>query len=178
MTAIHSVQAAGDVVRLLQITDTHLREEPGGTLLGLDTDFSLDHVIELARASHPGPDLVLATGDISDHGSESAYQRARDYFQRLGGETLWLAGNHDRHDLMVDVFGNGGELVRAARVGGWLLVLLNSQVPGEVGGELGAAELGWLGQCLQQAAAEQCLRDLQNRGMETRVVHYHLPTAA
>jgi Icc protein len=152
---IHQLEVAGDSLRLVQITDTHLRSEPGGTLLGLDTDYSLGHVIDLVLDQRGEMDGVLATGDISDHGSEKAYLRARDYFARLPADTFWIAGNHDRRDLMEKVLGRDGLLVRAMQAGRWQVVLLNSQIPGEVGGELGPEELAWLESCLEDAAGKQ-----------------------
>ncbi len=145
--------ALGDVaepLRLVQITDTHLSQLPGGTLLGLDTDHSLQRVIELAQAERSRIDLVVATGDIADNGSEAAYRRAREYMGRLCEHTLWLAGNHDLPDNMRQVLGAGGELVREARSDHWQILLLDSQIPGEVGGELGARELRWLESSLRR----------------------------
>ena len=155
MRAVRTLAATGDVVRLVQITDTHLGRAVGGTLLGLDTDFSLNHVIDLVLSRHADLDMVLGTGDISDNGSEQAYERAGDYFARLPGEVFWLAGNHDRRDLMEKVLGHDGRLVRAVRAGCWQVVMLNSQIPGEVGGELGSEELEWLQSCLEEAASRQ-----------------------
>jgi Icc protein len=163
---IRELDPAGDVLRLVQITDTHLREETGGTLLGLDTDFSLQHVIELAQRERSGIDLVLGTGDISDHGSRRAYSRAAAYFARLCDHVGWLVGNHDDHAGMADVLGSNGVLTRVFRAGNWQVVLLNSQVPGEVGGELGAEELGWLERCLDEGA---------NRGWHSLVCLHHQP---
>jgi Icc protein len=152
--AIHQLDGGGDVLRLAQITDTHLKGEPGGTLLGLDTDFSLQHVIDLVLEQRHSIDAVLATGDISDHGSEEAYLRAREYFAQLPADTFWLAGNHDRRDLMEKVLGREGLLVRAVQAAHWQVILLDSQIPGEVGGELGQQELAWLESCLEDAVAK------------------------
>jgi Icc protein len=155
-----------DPVRIVQITDTHLNHTPGGTLLGLDTDFSVQEVIKLVRAERQQIDLILATGDISDHGSEDAYYRAREYLDGLCSEVAWLAGNHDVLANMQTVLGSGGELVRVVYVGNWQIVMLNSQIPGEVGGELGADELDWLEQCLQQSG---------QRNLHSLVCLHHQP---
>ncbi len=152
-SSVREMWHGSDPVRVVQITDTHLHRQEGGTLLGLDTDFSLQQVIKCVQRERSAIDLVLATGDVSDHGSEEAYHRAKNYMANLSDEVFWLAGNHDVLPLMQAVLGSDEELVRVAYVGNWQIVLLNSQIPGEVGGELGAAELDWLVQCLQQAAA-------------------------
>ena len=142
--AVQQVAAQGDILRLVQITDSHLAATPGGALLGLDTDFSLGHVLDLVARERPQVDLVLGTGDISDHGSTAAYHRAQLEFDRIGAPVCWLVGNHDDGEGMASVLGRSGELVRIARGGNWQVLMLNSQVAGEVGGELGKAELDWL----------------------------------
>ncbi|MEQ8803502.1 MAG: hypothetical protein RLP45_15820, partial [Haliea sp.] len=64
----HRVAVSGDTVRVLQLTDTHLCRERGGSLLGMDTDHSLQAVIALARREQPQIDVLLGTGDMSNHG--------------------------------------------------------------------------------------------------------------
>jgi len=167
-SGVHKLTVDGDCLRLVQITDTHLNEAEGGTLLGLDTDFSLGHVTALVREQRQHIDLVLGTGDISDHGSRHAYERAQTYFDQFGTPVLWLVGNHDDADAMAEVLGEQGSLVRAAESEHWQLLMLNSQIPGEVGGELGDAELQWL---------ESCLESGRDRGLHSLVCLHHQPVA-
>jgi len=133
----------GPVVRVAQLTDTHLEEQRGGTLLGMDTDASFAHVLDLVRAG-PRPDLLLATGDLANHGSEAAYLRLREGFESLDLPWFWLPGNHDSGELMARSFGARHPLVRSICVGAWQIVMLDSTVEGEVGGHLGAHELALL----------------------------------
>jgi Icc protein len=153
------IEPMGDCVRLVQITDTHLKGTTGGALLGLDTDFSLQQVIDLVRRERLEIDLLLGTGDISDQGSEEAYQRAAAYFDQLNAPALWLVGNHDRAEAMDQVLGVDGKLLQASRAGNWQIIMLNSQIPGEVGGRLGPQELALLERQLQ-AAQQQSLHCL------------------
>ncbi len=158
-SAVKQVLPAGDSLHLVQITDTHLKETPGGRLVGMDTDRSLEHVIELVKRERSQLDLVLGTGDISDQGSEAAYVRAGDYFSRLNAPVAWLPGNHDSAEGMQQVLATDGGFTRAVDAGHWRIILLNSQIPGEVGGELGADELSWLQENLSAASAsgQHCL---------------------
>jgi Icc protein len=162
------IDNSADCLRLVQVTDTHLKASEGGTLLGLDTDFSLQHVIDLVANKRAGIDLVLGTGDISDQGSEQSYIRASSYFAQLQAPVMWLAGNHDNADIMARVLGTDGQLERLAESDHWQLVMLNSQIPGEVGGRLGAEELLYL---------EQCLSEAQQRGLHSLVCLHHQPMA-
>ena len=150
------LNSGGDCLHLVQITDTHLSRRKGGALLGLDTDFSLQHVLRLVRAERPAIDLLLGTGDIADHGSKEAYLRAAAYFDQLGAPCLWLAGNHDQPQLMADILGQQGQLRRIAQSDAWQVIMLDSQLPDAVGGALGATELALLERHL--AAAEQAAR--------------------
>lgn len=152
-SAVDQLESRGECVRLVQVTDTHLKQVEGGTLLGLNTDFSLQHVIDLVLRERPVIDLVLGTGDIADRGSEEAYRRAAGYFDQLGAPVLWLAGNHDQAERMAKVLGQDGMLPASSVMGNWQIVMLNSQIPGEVGGHLGSVELALLEHKL--ATAEQ-----------------------
>mgnify|MGYP001811643566 CR=1 FL=1 len=149
---IAKLDLTGDVLRVVQLTDTHLCARDGGTLLGMDTDHSLQAVIELVRGERPELDLVLGTGDLADGGAREAYERLRDYFDGLCMANFWLPGNHDDHDAMLSVTAGAPRLYREIRAGQWQIVLLNSQVPGEVGGELGAEELAFLEAALAEGA--------------------------
>ena len=168
MNAVHPMRIGqtGDRLRVVQITDTHLNRNPGGTLVGLDTDFSLQHVLDRVRAERETIDLVLGTGDIADHGSAEAYLRARDYFAQLDAPVLWLPGNHDDMGMMAAALGVEGALVRIAESPRWMVVMLNSQVPGEVGGQLGDGELSLL---------RQCLADAKSRGLHVLACLHHQP---
>ncbi len=151
----HRVPVSTDTVRVLQLTDTHLCRESGGSLLGMDTDHSLQAVIHQALREQPRIDALLGTGDMSDHGYLEAYQRLRQYFAQLSPAQFWLPGNHDDRDKMAQVDTDGTLLSNDIRLGRWQLVLLDSQVVGEVGGRLGAGQLGLLREALDAAAHDK-----------------------
>jgi Icc protein len=153
--AIHELQHPGGTVRVVQLTDTHLCHSRGGKLLGVDTDRSLQAVIDLVRAERPAVDLLLGTGDLSDQGAPDAYVRLQGYFDQLTPDHFWLPGNHDDRAAMTDTAAHPLRLVRELRVGRWQIVMLDSQVPGEVGGQLGRQELAMLEQALVAAAGQQ-----------------------
>ena len=135
-------------LRIAQITDTHLYADPHGRLLGLDTRHCLEAVIDLALDTHP-PDLVVASGDLAHDGTPAAYQHLRNSFSRLGVPVYCLPGNHDeavalRANLQNDYLRNS----RSACIGGWLLLFLDSSVPGSEGGHLTETELAALDKAL------------------------------
>lgn len=147
------VPVAGDTVRVVQLTDTHLKAAPGGRLVGLDTDYSLQAVVDLVNAERPAPDLLLGTGDLADSGAGDAYRRLITYFDQITPRHYWLPGNHDLRDVMADV-GGPTRLPGELRLGSWQILLLDSQIPGKVGGELGSGELARLEGCLAAGARD------------------------
>ena len=82
---------ADDSVLLVQLSDSHLFAEANGRLLGMETRDSLQQVIQRVLDEQPQIDLLLASGDISQDGSEASYQRFRQMRseeRRVGKECL------------------------------------------------------------------------------------------
>jgi Icc protein len=156
---VHIVDAPHEVVRVVQLTDTHLCHSHGGTLLGMDTDHSLQSVINLVKQERPDVHLLLGTGDLSDGGARAAYDRLQLYFDQLTTENYWLPGNHDLREAMAAAASRPVRLCKEIRIANWQVLLLDSQVPGEVGGKLGEEELALLEAALQ-VAREQSLYTL------------------
>lgn len=74
---------ASTAVRIVQITDLHLKVEPGSRLWGADVDAGLHAVLADIRQRQPAADFVLATGDLV--GDEpQAYPRLRELLATLG----------------------------------------------------------------------------------------------
>jgi Icc protein len=155
----------GGSVRVVQLTDTHLKAASGGKLLGLDTDYSLQAIVDLVKREYPEPDLILGTGDLADSGAGDAYRRLIGYFGQLTDDHYWLPGNHDLRDVMVKI-GGARRVPGELRVGRWQILMLDSQLPGEVGGHLGPDELQRLELRLEAA------RDV---GLFTLICLHHQP---
>lgn len=144
-----ALSVAGSL-RLFQISDTHLMESRGGTLLNMDTDDSLQAVVETALKNQPPPHAMLITGDISGDGSANAYQRLEQALEPLAAPSFWLPGNHDgcsEADVPAQRF------VRTITTPHWSLVMLNSQVNDEVGGHLAPQQLTELARAVDDANA-------------------------
>ena len=75
--------------RVVQLSDTHLMCEPGGQLLGVDTDRSLAAVCRLV-AAHGPIDALLLTGDLAGDEAEDAYGPVGRGVSAAGG-TQFLA---------------------------------------------------------------------------------------
>lgn len=142
---------------VLQLTDLHLYAEPGTALLGLDTRRSFEAVLARATADFPAADLCLLSGDLSEDGSAAAY---RYLAERMAGQpwpSRWLPGNHDDGSTLAAALAGRPEGERQLRVGTWQLLLLDSSVPGQAGGALGAAQRAWLAEALVAAGTAPVL---------------------
>ena len=140
-------------MRLIQITDCHLGPLQSESLLGLNTDQSLDDVLQLIQRNQPSFDALICTGDIASAGHLDCYRRferlLRQYFSQPLG---WLPGNHDSADIMAHPSLQPLAEARLMALGQWVILLLDSSVPGQVHGQLAASELDYLERMLSKHA--------------------------
>ncbi len=131
--------------RILQISDTHLGREPGPIRPGYpDSDHQLARVLEALVRNEPRPDLLWLTGDLAEDPAPEAYTRLLDLLDRHvpGWPLAGLAGNHDEWCELDRAFTSAGHLLDGHRVQGeWVLVGVNSAVPGQAAGRIEPAEL-------------------------------------
>ena len=115
-------------ITVAQITDSHLKREPG---VGEGSpDEMLRRAVELVAAVQP--DILLLTGDIADDGSTEAYQRVAQSVSVLGVPVLATAGNHDEPAGVAAIFGAVDETL----IGGWRVVLVDTTIPKTEWGQL------------------------------------------
>lgn len=141
------------IIRLIQLTDTHLEADPAAELKGVNVRRTLAAVLDLVRAQQADFGAFLLTGDLSHDETPASYRCLSDLLAPYGKPAYALAGNHDDPAAMAEGFSEGVMKVATGRthvIGGWHLVLADSRVPGEVGGRLSDDELkaleGALGQ--------------------------------
>ena len=135
------------MLKLIQITDSHLGVNHGDTLLSMNPDDSLVDVLTLINLQQSDIDLVLATGDIANDASLAAYQRFyTTVTDHLLAPLVWLPGNHDDHEMMEAIL--PGSQHRVVYKDPWLVVMLDSHVPGEIHGSFAKAELNFLARVL------------------------------
>ncbi len=136
-------------IQLIQITDCHLGEFDGTELLSMNPDESLNDVLSLINENHAENDFLIATGDLANESTLSAYQRLH---QRLTSEMscpfAWLPGNHDDPAVMSTLGDSINQKVHV--LGEWVIVMLNSRVEGCIYGYLHPDELALLDVTLNQ----------------------------
>jgi Icc protein len=130
------------VLRVIQITDTHLFADSHGCLLGLNTEQSLASIIARVRARNMPADLILATGDLVHDGTPAAYRRIFSHLGSFGIPVYCLPGNHDEAMTLRDTMASGLlRYIDHVHHGNWHFIFLDSTIPGEEGGHLEPAVL-------------------------------------
>lgn len=150
--SLHKVALPPECLKVLQVTDTHLYADEESRLLGVNTLESFRSTISAFRGTGWEPDLVLATGDLVHDASPEGYRRLACMLGEFGVPVYCLPGNHDVPVVM-------REHLRGPRVScpqvvdakGWRLILLDSVVPGEVGGHLDLTEIEMLQHALESS---------------------------
>ncbi|MGH2558280.1 MAG: metallophosphoesterase family protein [Thermomicrobiales bacterium] len=148
---------AADLV-FVHLSDLHLTAQagelvnrPGGAEVS-DPHRYLPWVVREVRALDPPPAFVVISGDLVDTPSGEAYQRVREFVAQLEAvaPVLLGIGNHDDRAAVRRI--QGGDATGDAEapsyythcIDGVRIVMLDSKVPGEVGGALGPEQLAWL----------------------------------
>lgn len=138
-------------IRIVQITDCHLSASPQQDYRDANPHESLKVMLQKVRDFVP--DLLLATGDLSEDESPASYKALRDYFNLLESPVLALPGNHDDPNLLAETFpGSPVDKVAVSEHGEWQIIRLNSCVPGKTEGRINAETLAGLKQVLSQQA--------------------------
>ncbi len=144
---------------LCQISDPHI--VPEGTLAygRLDTGRMLEHCVRKILALPRAPDAVVATGDLTDHGTVEEYERLSELLAPLRVPLYLVVGNHDDPRTLRSVFsqhtylaGADGFVQYAVEDFDVRLVVLDTTVPGAPGGELCARRLKWLDRTLRESS--------------------------
>jgi 3',5'-cyclic AMP phosphodiesterase CpdA len=145
---------------IAQITDLHVSTPGSVNDRHFRTAEHLERAVAHLNALIPRPDVVLATGDLVEHGEAAEYARLRAILDGLAMPLYVIPGNHDAREPLARAFGDGGYLPRDGflhyTVEGWpvRLVALDTLVPGASGGRLCAERLAWLDARLAEAGTQ------------------------
>ena len=130
-------------ILVAQITDCHLPADPQRPYRGINPYLNLRTLLKSVKSRKP--DLLLATGDLSEDGSRRSYQALQALFSPLGVPVLALPGNHDDEHILAEVFpGSPVDGIGVSEHGIWKIIRLNSCLPGKPEGRLGEKPLAEL----------------------------------
>ena len=120
---------------IAQLTDCHLSADPQQTYRGINPYQNLKKLLKRIIAIKP--DLLLATGDLSEDGSRGSYLALQKLLRPLGVPVLALPGNHDDARLLTECFpGSPVDGIGISQHGAWTIVRLNSCLSGRPEGRL------------------------------------------
>lgn len=122
-------------LRIVQITDCHLPGDPSQQYRGENPHKNLSDLLKTVKAF--APDLLLATGDLSEDASPASYTALQGYFESVGVPVLALPGNHDDAGLLAATFpGSPVDSVAVSGHGQWQIIRVNSCLAGKPEGRL------------------------------------------
>jgi len=133
---------------IAQITDAHIG---GGGKTAKESNVArLSQVCEEIKKLSTKPDVLIVTGDLSEHGDLSEYQTLKQQFDEFSFPTYLAVGNHDTRDTFSAVFpemsGNGGFIQYAIDTFPLRIIVLDTLNPGYHGGTFCQDRADWLTQ--------------------------------
>jgi 3',5'-cyclic-AMP phosphodiesterase len=147
-------------ITFLHLSDLHL-VPPGQFLAGVDPMRQLRGVLTRIKQLDVAPAFIVISGDLTENGSTESYEVVNEVLRELGaGATpvLLALGNHDDratfHRVVLGEEGANGQdrYHHSQLIDGLQVILLDSTIPGDVGGALGTMQLAWLGAQLRDPA--------------------------
>lgn len=137
---------------IAQITDIHLGFEPDNP-----AEFNrkrLDQVLKQLRAMTPKPDMLIATGDLTEFGDADSYRRLKNAFEQIECPVWPMVGNHDDRATFAawfpDVPMADGFVQYEFDAGPLRILVLDTLEAGRHGGAFCAMRASWLAMRLDE----------------------------
>jgi 3',5'-cyclic AMP phosphodiesterase CpdA len=133
-------------MNIAQITDIHLGFDQGNP--DEINRQRLDRTLATLADASCSPELILATGDLTEHGDIRSYEALRDAFSRLTVPIWPIMGNHDLRANFRTVFPDiptyDGFIQYAVELDGLRLLMLDTLEEGRHGGGFCETRAAWL----------------------------------
>lgn len=145
------------MTRIVHLTDLHL-SHPDVRDAGLKTDTTetLRRAILAINAMEPLPDLVVASGDLTNTGAASSYALLREILADLAPPVVLALGNHDKRGPFAKMFETGtgdAPYVHEQIFGDLHVITLDTLVPGHVAGRIAPDQIAFLDAALSREPA-------------------------
>ena len=136
-------------MKVIQITDLHLQEDHSAALRGVVTWDSFAAVLDDIDTHHGDFDLLVITGDIAHDEALPTYQALHDTLGSRLSRCQLIPGNHDNRQYLTATFprhfsAGTDTLDFVTQLNGWRIIGLDTQVTGEVHGQLTDPQIAWL----------------------------------
>lgn len=137
------------MIRLIQITDTHIYAATESRFDGVDTRKSFARVFDRMRQREAAYDALVLTGDLAMDGSRDAYAYLAQTLSKEDVPVLALPGNHDEPaHLRASGLSSSALAPHSITLGNWRVLLLSTWVVGRAHGAIDASQIAWLQQTL------------------------------
>jgi Icc protein len=161
---------------IAQISDLHIAEVGARVRQRVDTNASLEDCVRYLNGLTRRPDVVLATGDLTDDGFAEQYGLLRDILDPLTIRLLLIPGNHDEREPFRKAYGHDhlelpdeGPIQYVVDDYDVRLVAVDTMRIGHHDGELDAARLAWLDATLAAAPDRPTLVFMHHPPFETGI---------
>ncbi len=152
-------------IRVVQITDCHLPADKLQQYRGINPHVNLERLLAVVKKVKP--DVLLASGDLSEDASQQSYRVLRQLFSTLHIPILALPGNHDDPELLARTFtGSPVDHPEVTNHGDWQIIRLNSCLEGRPEGQLSEPTIDSLQQILSE-----------NAGLPALIALHHQPVS-
>ena len=142
-------------MRIAQITDLHVVAKGRLCYRKVPTNDQLAQAVDHINNLSPAPDVVIASGDLVDHGREEEYLVLREILSSLRFPVYVIPGNHDNREMLTKAFADQGYMPQGSRFVNYAvddypirLIGLDTSVAGHHHGEMCDERLRWLDETL------------------------------
>ena len=135
--------------RLVQISDCHLFSDSQEEFRGVQPHGALERALQHVTEHESGCDYLVISGDLAHDEQRETYLELREMLGDWIPRCRLIPGNHDHRESIHEIF---AEIVPAEqeavcfeeKLPGWTMLGLDSHIPGEVHGQLSAAQWQWV----------------------------------
>jgi len=142
---------------IAQITDLHVVAKDQLCYGRVDTNAQLREAVAHINTLQPRPDVVIASGDLTDNGARDEYETLKEIIMKLIPPLYMIPGNHDNRDVFMESFTDQTYLPLPGAAFAYYaiddypvrLIGMDTTIPNRHNGMLCAERLNWLEETLR-----------------------------
>jgi len=151
-------------ITIVQITDSHIHDQPLADFKGTQPDIYLQRILRHMRQAVDDIDCLVLTGDITHDGSAAACHNLAQLLEPVDCPVYITLGNHDQGRIIErHLLNDRISMPQRVELGHWQLLFADSHVEGETAGRIDDA-------CLQRLQ-----RDLARHPQPALLFTHHPP---
>lgn len=137
-------------ITFIHLTDLHVgHPEIADSHLFSDTAETLRKILALVATVSPRPRFVVASGDLTNRGDADSYRHLKQLMAEIDLPVIYALGNHDtRAGFYQGMLDRGTDLEQPYDhdqvIDGIHVVVLDSTIPGQIGGNITPEQFAWL----------------------------------